>query len=408
MCACWANCSAGCWWSTPGSRCSDDVERLRELTIAGDGAAAEELVASWPDERAEDVARAFTCYFHLTNLSEELHRARVLRQRDREGDAPTTSELAQAVRQIADLTGEQAVRALLTGLEFRPVLTAHPTEARRRAVLATIRRISGLLEERADPRIGDAERRENTRRLLEQVDILWRTSQLRTSRPTPLDEVRSAMAVFEETLFEVIPSVYRRLDDALAGDEVGTKQPAVAPFVRLGSWIGGDRDGNPNVTAAITREAMQIQADHVLAVAGVGHRPARPFAHAGCRHHPAVGAGPAHPGGRPRAEPGADRRHRDPLAGRAAPPVAAAGRAPVGRHPGARCRLRLPAGVGLPARAEGAAGLLGVGGRPAAGVRRAAAADLAGQIVRVPPGRAGGPAALVGARQGPRGGARRW
>ncbi|MGW1345373.1 phosphoenolpyruvate carboxylase [Kribbella sp. NPDC002412] len=242
----------------------DDVEKLRELTIAGDGAAAEQLVASWPHERAEDVARAFTCYFHLTNLSEELHRARVLRERDRIGDAPVVSELAQAVEKISAESGEQQARALLNGLEFRPVLTAHPTEARRRAVLATIRRISSLLEERSDPRAGDSELAENQRRLIEQVDILWRTSQLRTSRPSPLDEVRSAMAVFEETLFDVVGNVYRRLDDALAGDAAGTKTPAVAPFVRLGSWIGGDRDGNPNVTAAITREAMQIQADHVL------------------------------------------------------------------------------------------------------------------------------------------------
>ncbi|TDO44156.1 phosphoenolpyruvate carboxylase type 1 [Kribbella sp. VKM Ac-2527] len=242
----------------------DDVEKLRELTIAGDGAAAERLVASWPYERAEDVARAFTCYFHLTNLSEELHRARVLRARDRAGDAPVVSELAQAVEQISTESGEQQARALLNSLEFRPVLTAHPTEARRRAVLATIRRISALLEERNDPRTGDTELAENRRRLIEQVDILWRTSQLRTSRPSPLDEVRSAMAVFEETLFEVVAGVYRRLDDALAGDAAGTRPPVVAPFVRLGSWIGGDRDGNPNVTAAITREAMQIQADHVL------------------------------------------------------------------------------------------------------------------------------------------------
>lgn len=242
----------------------DDVEKLRELTIARDGEGAEALVASWPHERAEDVARAFTCYFHLTNLSEELHRARVLRERDRSSDAPAVSELAQAVEKIAAESGEQQARALLNGLEFRPVLTAHPTEARRRAVLATIRRISTLLEERGDPRTGDSELAENQRRLVEQVDILWRTSQLRTSRPTPLDEVRSAMAVFEETLFDVVGNVYRRLDDALAGESAGTKQPMVAPFVRLGSWIGGDRDGNPNVTAAITREAMQIQADHVL------------------------------------------------------------------------------------------------------------------------------------------------
>jgi phosphoenolpyruvate carboxylase len=242
----------------------DDVEKLRELTIAGDGAAAEQLVASWPHERAEDVARAFTCYFHLTNLSEELHRARVLRERDRAGSAAVVSELAQAVEQISRDSGEQQARALLNGLEFRPVLTAHPTEARRRAVLATIRRISSLLDERHDPRAGDSELAENNRRLVEQVDILWRTSQLRTSRPSPLDEVRSAMAVFEETLFDVVGNVYRRLDDALAGDAAGTRVPVVAPFVRLGSWIGGDRDGNPNVTAAITREAMQIQADHVL------------------------------------------------------------------------------------------------------------------------------------------------
>ncbi|TDD25660.1 phosphoenolpyruvate carboxylase [Kribbella turkmenica] len=247
-----------------GQALLDDVEKLRELTIAGDGAAAEQLVASWPHERAEDVARAFTCYFHLTNLSEELHRARVLRERDRAGSAAVVSELAQAVEQISRESGEQQARALLNGLEFRPVLTAHPTEARRRAVLATIRRISSLLEERTDPRAGDSELAENQRRLIEQVDILWRTSQLRTSRPSPLDEVRSAMAVFEETLFDVVGNVYRRLDDALAGDAAGTKLPVVAPFVRLGSWIGGDRDGNPNVTAAITREAMQIQADHVL------------------------------------------------------------------------------------------------------------------------------------------------
>ena len=241
-----------------------DVERLRELTIAGDDLGAERLVAGWPHERAEDVARAFSCYFHLTNLAEELHRARVLRERDSEADLRFTSELAQAVESVRELSGDAPARALMQGLEFRPVLTAHPTEARRRAVLATVRRIWALLEERGDPRIGDTERAENTRSLLEQVDILWRTSQLRRSRPTPLDEVRSAMGVFEETLFDVVPTVYRRLDDSLAGEEAGTRTPVVAPFVRLGSWIGGDRDGNPNVTAAITREAIQIQADHVL------------------------------------------------------------------------------------------------------------------------------------------------
>ena len=223
------------------------------------------------------------------------------------------------------------------------MLTAHPTEARRRAVLATIRRISSLLEERSDPRTGDSELAENRRRLIEQVDILWRTSQLRTSRPSPLDEVRSAMAVFEETLFDVVGNVYRRLDDALAGDAAGIKQPVVAPFVRLGSWIGGDRDGNPNVTAAITREAMQIQADHVLRALEQATDAARPGAHPGRGDHSAVRAGPADPGGRPRGQPRPDRRHRDPVAVRAAPPAAAARGAPAGRHSRPRRRLRLPA-----------------------------------------------------------------
>ena len=325
----------------------DDVEKLRELTIAGDGEAAEQLVASWPHERAEDVARAFTCYFHLTNLSEELHRARVLRERDRSSDAPAVSELAQAVEQIAKDSGEQQARALLNGLEFRPVLTAHPTEARRRAVLATIRRISSLLEERSDPRAGDSELSENQRRLVEQVDILWRTSQLRTSRPTPLDEVRSAMAVFEETLFDVVGNVYRRLDDALAGDEAGIRQPVVAPFVRLGSWIGGDRDGNPNVTAAITREAMQIQADHVLRALERATDELGRALTAGRRDHTAVRSGPADPRGRPRGQPRADRGHRDQVAVRAAPPAPAPRSPPPGRDSGPRRRLRLPAGRDL-------------------------------------------------------------
>lgn len=257
-----------------GPELLDAVERLRELTIAAHGedleaadrasAQAEELVASWTLERAEQVARAFTCYFHLTNLSEEYHRVRVLRERDR-ADQTEAESLAAAVAEAADVHGDTEALRMLQALEFRPVLTAHPTEARRRAVSSTIRRISGLLAERDDPRLGDREDRENRRRLLEEIDILWRTGQIRASRPSPLDEVRTAMTVFDDTLFEVLPRVYRRLDDQLAGDARGTEPPRAPAFVRLGSWIGGDRDGNPNVTSTITAKAMGIQSEHVLA-----------------------------------------------------------------------------------------------------------------------------------------------
>src|SRR5262249_59968888 len=100
-------------------------------------------VAAWPLERAEEVARAFTCYFHLANLAEEQHRARILRERDR-APAALPESLAETVEDIRDEQGEERLRELLAGLELHPVLTAHPTEARRRAVVTAIRRIGEI------------------------------------------------------------------------------------------------------------------------------------------------------------------------------------------------------------------------------------------------------------------------
>ncbi|HET7326875.1 MAG TPA: phosphoenolpyruvate carboxylase [Nocardioidaceae bacterium] len=254
-----------------GESLFDDVERLRELTIAAHGdnaeeadqaaAKAEELVAGWTWERADEVARAFTCYFHLTNIAEEHHRVRALDTRDYEG---VPSALATAFGDVSRRSGRDTATAVLDALEFRPVLTAHPTEARRRAVVAATRRIVDLLVQCDDPRNGGAALGPDHRVLREEVDVLWRTAQLRSTRPSPLDEVRTAMTVFDETLFRAMPRIYRRLDDAIAGGSAGAQPPKVPAFVRLGSWIGGDRDGNPHVTAAVTRQAMMIQSEHVL------------------------------------------------------------------------------------------------------------------------------------------------
>lgn len=263
-----------------GDELLDDVERLRELTIAAHGDAglsaveeAEALVAGLEPVRAEEVARAFTCYFHLVNLAEEFHRVRVLRQRESEsgsavgangrGSAPADS-LPGAIAALASEVGDEEAARRLQGLQFRPVLTAHPTEARRRAIGSGIRRISVLVAERDDPRLGGTALLENRRRLLAEIDGLWRTAQLRMTKPSPLDEVRTAMGVFDETLFQVLPQVYRRLDDALQGESAGVVKPIAPAFVRLGSWIGADRDGNPNVTARVTREAAAIASEHVL------------------------------------------------------------------------------------------------------------------------------------------------
>src|SRR5207245_5929703 len=174
-----------------------DVEKLRGLAIRAreDGRferEAEKLVASWPLDRAEMVARAFTCYFHLANLAEEHHRARVLRERG-SGPQPLPETLAVTVTELRAKIGRKRLDALIATLEIHPVFTAHPTEARRRAIVTAIRRVGEQLERLDDPRISDSERHEADRRLVEEVDSLWRTAQVRSAHVQPLDEVRSFM-----------------------------------------------------------------------------------------------------------------------------------------------------------------------------------------------------------------------
>ncbi len=237
-----------------------DVEKLRGLVIRAreDGRferQAERLVGSWPLERAEMVARAFTCYFHLANLAEEHHRARVIRERDR-GPSPMPESLAATVVALRPKLGRKRFEELVGSLRVHPVFTAHPTEARRRAVVTAIRRVGEQMDRLEDPRASDPELREAERRLGEEVDSLWRTAQVRTAQVQPLDEVRSLMAVFDETLFRMVPEVLRSFDVAL-----GSRAPA---FLRFGSWIGGDRDGNPAITSTVTLQTMEIQAEHAL------------------------------------------------------------------------------------------------------------------------------------------------
>jgi phosphoenolpyruvate carboxylase len=255
-----------------------DVERLRHAVIEArrgerdedpaDGDKIAALVASWSLEAAEQVARAFTVYFHLANLAEEHQRIRILRERD-SGQAPVRESLAAAVAEVSHDGGPGHLAELLAGLRVHLVLTAHPTAARRRAVVAALRRISGLLDVLDDRRAGATDHEEARRGLREQVDLLWRTSQLRVKAMDPIDEVRTVMTAFDETLFRVVPAVYRELDRALAAadnggvDSGGATLPAPA-FLRFGSWVGADRDGNPFVTAQVTRETATIQADHIL------------------------------------------------------------------------------------------------------------------------------------------------
>jgi len=260
------------------------VERVRKSTIAirrhGPGSAAgrsqrERLTAELDAiglPEAEVLIRAFSLYFQLTNLAEEKQRIRALRQRLRTGARGAVDESVVAAvlgMRRRGVRGEEADR-LMRGLSIAPVLTAHPTEARRRTTLVALRRVYRLLDRLDDPRLTPAEDAHARRRLREEITLLWHTSPIRVVAPGPLDEVRSAMAIFDETLFVVTPRLYRALEQARlqsAGGEP-TREGAVPPrthaYLHWGSWIGGDRDGNPNVTAATTRQALHIQADHVL------------------------------------------------------------------------------------------------------------------------------------------------
>ncbi|HEU5034059.1 MAG TPA: phosphoenolpyruvate carboxylase [Mycobacteriales bacterium] len=249
---------------TGGADLYADVERLRQAVRAarrgGDPDEPRRIVDSYDVARAEQVAHAFAVLFHLVNLAEERHRVRVLRARDVDDAPPTADSLAAAVAAV----GADDVAATLAELEIHPVLTAHPTEARRRAVVTALSRIAVELDRHDDQRAGASERNEARRRLLEEITVLWRTSLLRSRRLEPLDEVRTTMAVFDETLFRLAPTLYRATESALVGAAAGTAAPQVPAYLRLGSWVGGDRDGNPHVTAEVTRETVEIQADHVL------------------------------------------------------------------------------------------------------------------------------------------------
>ncbi len=258
------------------------VERIRRSAIAlrrGDDPAIRERLEAELDAldlgATESVVTAFSLYFQLVNLAEARGRVRALRRRERaardglldDSVGEAIAALRRAGRSDADLD------ALLGRVRITLVLTAHPTEARRRTALIALRRCAVLLERLDDPRLTPSEDREIRRRLREEITLLWRTSDLRAVAPEPLDEVRTAMAVFDATLFTVVPRLYRATDAALDGVgattavrglRTGARPPRVAPFVRYGSWIGGDRDGNPSVTSETTEKTLRIQVDHVL------------------------------------------------------------------------------------------------------------------------------------------------
>lgn len=216
---------------------------------------------------AQLLARAFTTYFHLANLCEEDYRVSVLREREAHVSETQAidpvNEMTKAYHQLIMEMGPAKAKELLNKLEFHPVFTAHPTEARRKAVEGKIRRISRLLS--AHKHLGGSDKQENQRRLHNEIDALFRTSPIALKKPTPIEEANTILDIFDNTLFRTIPQVYRRFDAWALGDQAGLVEPVCPPFFKPGSWIGSDRDGNPNVTAKVSRQVSRKFSDHVLA-----------------------------------------------------------------------------------------------------------------------------------------------
>ncbi|MGN6331331.1 MAG: phosphoenolpyruvate carboxylase [Motilibacteraceae bacterium] len=233
-----------------GTELLELVERVR-LLVREDSAAAAALLDDVDLPTATRLVRAFSTYFHLANISEQVHRARELAaERARSG-----GWLAQAVQDVAasGLPADE-VAERVRSLAVRPVFTAHPTEAARRTVLGKLRRAADLLDGPAGAR--------TDRRLAEVVDLLWQSDELRLDRPTVSDEARNVLYYYDELYAEAVPDVLEELAEQLRS--VGVDVSPTGKPLSFGTWIGGDRDGNPNVTPAVTAEILSLQHDHAL------------------------------------------------------------------------------------------------------------------------------------------------
>ncbi len=240
-----------------GEELLERVELARRL-VRDDRAAAAAALAEAEPAGARRLARAFTIYFHLANVAEQVHRGRDLavRRRQRGG-----GWLAAAVDAIEAARVEPAELAALVGrLRVRPVFTAHPTEAARRTVLGKLRELAGLLD-RLEAAAGDAAAEAGAVRQLEElIDLLWQTDEIRIARPEVLDEARNAVYYFDELAAGPIPGALEEL--ALQLGRLGVEPPLDPGPLALGSWIGGDRDGNPNVSPADTAAVLALQHEH--------------------------------------------------------------------------------------------------------------------------------------------------
>jgi phosphoenolpyruvate carboxylase len=247
------------------------VERIRQTSVRFDReldpaarAELESILNELPRDTMISVVRAFSYFLHLANIAEDQHHIRRRRAHHLMGSAPREGSLLRALDRIQEAgVPVEKIREFFDVALVSPVLTAHPTEVSRKSILQCQHEIAGLLDQRDRMQLTPEEREENDLTLRRSVLTLWRTRMLRPSRLAVVDEIKNGISYYDNTFFAELPRFYGQLQDLLARRFPG-EDWQLPVFFQVGSWIGGDRDGNPFVTADILKTALRLQSTAVL------------------------------------------------------------------------------------------------------------------------------------------------
>ncbi len=254
-----------CLRQQAGDAMYETVEKIRQASVAtrtGGGeslASLRDLLSPLDDATLLEVARAFSQFLNLSNIAEQHHRERLHRQHQRyPGDAGTDQGLQDVLQRLAEnQIAQQQISGTLEDLSVELVLTAHPTEVTRRTLIRKYDQMADLLAELDHPDINTEEHHGLRQRLRELILSAWATDEIRRERPTPVDEAKWGFAVIEQSLWKAVPRVMRDIEAELGQAGIDALPTDWVP-IRFASWMGGDRDGNPNVTATVTREVLLL------------------------------------------------------------------------------------------------------------------------------------------------------
>ena len=223
----------------------------------------QELLNQLDPKETVDVVRAFSLFSHLANIAEDLHHTRRTRSHDRAGDPPRRGTIANVMTQASQAGIEaEELRAFFKDAHVLPVLTAHPTEVRRKSTMRHELAISALLAQCERSDLTPDEHNEIKDQIRRTVLALWQTSMIRYSRLNVVDEVTNGLAYYDYSLLGQLPRIYRAIEDKLSS--LDKKTEPIAPFLQMGSWIGGDRDGNPFVTAEVLRDTVNRHGSKIV------------------------------------------------------------------------------------------------------------------------------------------------